>query len=115
MVGNFNVAFEILRTRKRMGKNSREQIVRAHALNLRRNFLPALKAQQGQGASRSPAPAARENRRRQHGLREQLFHGSRFQELKNVRKRKTVLFPERNVEAVIRCRGLQLEIERAAK
>ena len=51
-------------------ENGREQIVGAHALNLRRNLLAALKAQQGQSAVRVPAPARGEDRRCQHGLLE---------------------------------------------
>ena len=43
-------------------KHGGQQIIGAHALDLRRNFLSAHEAQQGQGTSGNPAPARGENR-----------------------------------------------------
>ena len=41
MIGNLDVAHDIFLAGERFGKDRREQIVGAHALNLRRNFLAA--------------------------------------------------------------------------
>ena len=46
MIGNLNVSLDIFLTRGDIGKHRRQQIVRADALNLRRNLLPALKTKQ---------------------------------------------------------------------
>ena len=45
MVGNLNVTLDIFLAGGDIRENRRQQIVRAHALNLRRNFLAALKPQ----------------------------------------------------------------------
>ena len=87
-----------------------------HALNRRRNFLAAHETQQRERAAGDPAPARGENRRGEDGLFEHLSRREwRMQKVKNVGQRKTVLFAERNIQAVVRGRGLQLEIERAAE
>ena len=48
---------DVFLARGYIGKDRRQQIVRTHALNLWRNFLAALKAQQSQRAIGVPAPA----------------------------------------------------------
>ena len=74
MVGNLDVAFDVLEARRHIGEHRSQQIVGAHALNLRRNFLAALKTQQGQGARRIPPPARLKNRRSQRRLFEDRRH-----------------------------------------
>ena len=74
MVGNLNVSLDILLAGGHVGKHGSQQIVGAHALNLRRNFLAALKTQQGQGARRIPPPARLKNRRSQRRLFQDRRH-----------------------------------------
>ena len=59
MVRDLHLAFEILRARRRVGKDRRQQVIGAHALNLRRNFPPALKAGQQPARARRPIASAR--------------------------------------------------------
>ena len=68
MVGNLDVAFDVFLAGGHVGEDRSQQIVGAHALNLRRNFLAALEAQQGQSAVRVPAPARAEDGRSQRRL-----------------------------------------------
>ena len=100
---------------QRFGKNGGEQIVGAHALDLRRNFLAALKTKQRKRAAGVPAPARGEKRRGEHGLFEHVAHGLRVREIGNVGEREAVLLAERDVEAVVGGGGLQFEIEGAAE
>ncbi len=58
---------------------------------------------------------AREHGRIEHGLRQNMLHGLRLQELEHQFEREGVLLGERNVDAVVGGGGLQLEIERAAE
>ena len=115
VIGNTDVAFEILGTGRDVGKDRREKIVAADTLNLRRNFLAALKAQQRQRTIGVPAPARGEDGRGQCGLLEDLLDGFRLQVMKDVAEREAVLLGERDVEAVVGGGGLKLEIERAAE
>ena len=115
MIGNLNVADDVFLAGGDVGENRSQQIVGAHALNLRRNFLAALKAQQRQRAIGVPAPARAEDRRSQRGLLQNRLHGFGVEEMKNIGQRKAVLLGQRDVEAVVGGRGLQFEIEAAAE
>src|SRR6185437_12046673 len=115
MIGNFNVADHRLRTRRRMRKHARQQIVRARALNLRSHTLALLHSQQLQRPARSPPPAIFEERRWDGRLLQQLARRLLREELKHVRKREAVLFRERDIDAVIRSRRLELEVEAATE
>ena len=115
MVGNLDVPFDIFLARRHIGKNRGQQIVRAHALNLRRNFLAALKTQQSQRARCIPAPARPKDRRSQRRLLQNWRHGLGMQKLKNIGQRETVLLGERDVQAIVGGGGLQFEIEAAAE
>ena len=115
MIGNLNVAHNIFLAGGHIGEHRCQQIVRAHALDLRRNFLAALKAQQGQRAIGVPAPARAKERRRQRRLFQNRLHGFRIEEMKDVRQRKAVLLGQRDIEAVVGGGGLQFEIEAAAE
>ena len=116
VIGNLDVAVDIFLAGQRFGKDAGEQIVGAHALNLRRHFLAALKTQQRERAAGVPAPAHSEQRRGKHGLFEDGLDAiPGCEEVENVGERKTVLFAERNVEAVVGGGGLQFKIEGAAE
>ena len=115
MIGNLDFAFDVFLAGGHVGKYRSQQIVGAHALNLRRNFLAALKTQQGQGAVRIPAPARGEDRRIERGLLQNRLHGLGLQEMEHIAQRKAVLLGERDVQAVVGGRGLQFEIEADAE
>ncbi len=115
MVGNLDVAFDIFLARRHIGKHRRQQIVGAHALNLRRDLLAVPKAQQRQRARRVPAPARFEDRRRQRRLLQNRLHGFGMQEMKDIGQRKAVLLGQRDVQPVVGRRRLQFEVEAAAE
>ena len=92
MVGNADIADNILSAGRLIRKNSRHQIVGAHALNVRRYFLPTTEAKQGERAPGVPSPPRSEKRRRQNSLFKNRASGIRVQEMKDIRERKTVLF-----------------------
>src|ERR1700740_1478412 len=78
-------------------------------------FLATLEAQQCQRAARIPTPAGREKRGRQRSLLESRLHRLGLQKLKHFCQREAVLLGESNIQAVICCSGLQLEVEAATK
>ena len=63
VIGNLDVAFNVLEAGGHVGKDRGQQIVGADALNLRRNLLASLKAQECQRACGVPAPARLEDGR----------------------------------------------------
>ena len=92
MIGDLYVAFDIFLTRGHIGEYCTQQIVRAHALDLRRNFLASLETEQRQSARCVPSPARLKDRRRQRRLLEDWRHRLGVQELKNIGQRETMLF-----------------------
>ena len=115
VVGNLNISHDIFLASGHIGEHRGQQIVRPHALNLRGNFLATLKTQQRQRAIGVPAPASAEDGRSQRSLFQNRLHCLRTQKMKNVSQRKTVLLGQRDVQAVVRSRSLQLEIKAAAE
>src|SRR5208337_5678977 len=98
-----------------VGENRSQQIIRADALNLRWNFLAALKTQQSQGSRCIPPPARLKNRRSERRLFQDRRHGLGMEELKNVGQREAMLLGQRDVQSVVGGRCLQFEIEAAAE
>ena len=84
-------------------------------MDLRWNFLAAVKAQQGQRASGIPAPTGDENGRCECRLFENRLHRFRLKKLEDIGKRETVLLAQSNVKSVIGGSRLQLEVEAAAE
>src|SRR5262249_5372051 len=115
MVGNLDVAFNVFLASSHIGKHRGQQIVGADALNLRRNLLAVLEAQQGERARGVPAPARFKDRRWQGGLLQDRLHRLRLQKLEYVGEREAVLLRERDVQAVVGGGGLQFKIEAAAE
>ena len=74
MVGNLDIAFNVLEARRYIRKNRGQQIVGAHSLNLRRHFLAALKTQQSQGPRRVPSPSRLKDRRSERRLFQNRRH-----------------------------------------
>ena len=91
MIGNADVADDVFLTGGLIRKHRGQQIVGAHALDLRRHLASAREPQHGQRARRVPSPAHFEHRRRQHRLRQHFFDGFLAQELEDQLERKAVL------------------------
>ncbi len=111
MIRNLALALDVLKARGRVGKHGSQQIIGAHALNLRRDFLSVLKTQQREGPIGIPAPAGGEDRRIQRRLFQNRLHRRRLQEVENIPQRKAVLLGQSDVQPVVSGRSLQLEVE----
>ena len=68
-------AWMVVLARRRCREHGGQQILRAHALDLRGHPLPVGKPEQGQRARGIPAPAAHKHRCSQDGLCQHLTHG----------------------------------------
>src|SRR5207302_5821759 len=91
VIGNLDVADDVFLAGGHVGENRCQQVVGTHALDLRWNFLAAVKAQQGQRASGIPAPTGAENGRCECRLFENRLHRFRLKKLEDIGKRETVL------------------------
>ena len=92
-------------------KDGGHEVVRLHALDVERVALPALAAQDRQGAVEVPAPAGGEHGAAQHGLGSGVLHVMSAQERGHVLEREAVLGPERQEHGVVAGRRLELEVE----
>ena len=72
VIGNLDVAFDVLLTRGDVGEHRRQQIVGLQALDVDRHLLAAAEAEQRERAARVPAPARAEDRRGERRLLEHL-------------------------------------------
>ncbi len=115
MVGDSNLAHQVLGAGRLVRKHGRQQVVRSHALYGRGHLAPAGEAQNGERAGNVPTPASGEHGGSEQGLREQMLHRLRPQELEDDLERERMLLGERNDDAVVGGRGLQFEIEGAAE
>src|SRR5260370_14673996 len=111
MVGDGNGAGNILLAGLSFWENCCQQVIRAHTLDGRGNFLPVSKADQGQRTSGVPTPARCEQWRRERRLFQHFPRRRRMEEMKNVRQGEAVLLGERNIQPIVCRRSLQLEIE----
>ena len=95
VIGNVDIArHEIFGACLLLWEYGRQQIIGAHTLNIRWNFLAAAEAKQGQRPPRIPAPPCREQRRCEHSLLKNRANGIRMKKMKNVCKRKTMLLAQ---------------------
>ena len=115
MVGNLDIADDVFLARSHVGEDRRHKIVAANALNLWRNFLAALEAQQRQRAVGVPAPARGEDGRSQRRLLQHFLHRLGLQVVEDVAERKAVLLGQGDVQPVVGCCSLQLKVKRAAE
>ena len=115
MIGNAQRSGQVLAAGRRVGEAGGEQIVGAHALQLRRDLLAAAHAQNGQRPRRVPAPTRAEHRRGQERLRQRLFGAGRLDVFEDDLERKGMLLGEREHDAVVGRRRLQLDVERATE
>src|SRR6266446_5741202 len=115
MIGYPDFAGQIFRAGGLIWKYGGQQIVGPHALDGRGYLAATLKTEDRQRPRCVPAPARGKHGRRQHGLREHLFHGGGSEKLENDLEWEGMLFAERNDDAVVGGGGLQLKIERATE
>ena len=115
VIGDFDIADDVLGAGHLGGKDGGEEVAGAHPLNRRRDLLAALVAQDGQGAGGVPPPAHLEHGRGKEGLSQHLARRLRAQVVKDVVQREAVLRPQRQHDIVFGGGGLQLLVERAAE
>src|SRR6185437_10208356 len=111
VVGNLNGTIDIFLTCGSIGENGGQQVCRASALHLKRNFLAVPIAEQGKRAIGVPTPASLEQRRKQCGLLQNFFDCVFVEEIEDISEREAVLLRKGDVDAVIRGCGLKFEIE----
>src|ERR1035438_6260789 len=111
MVGNLDVANNVFLARGHVGEDRRHQIVAANALNLWRDFLAALEAQQRQRAVGVPTPAGGEDGRRQRRLLQHFLHCFGLQVVEDITEREAMLLGQGDVQPVVGCGSLQLKIK----
>src|SRR5260221_14782221 len=102
MVGNLDVAFDVLLACGDVGEDGGEEVIRAHELNLRRNLLSAPEAKQGQGSLGIPTPASGEDRRSQSGLFQNWLHTLGKKILKKIGNWKDMLLCHPDIRAGVR-------------
>jgi hypothetical protein len=115
VIGDANRSGEILGARGLVRKDRRDQVIGAHAQQLRRHFAAAAHPQDCERADGVPAPTRRKHRRRQERLRQHVLDTGRLDVFEDDLERKRVLVGEREHDAVVGRRGLQFQIERTAE
>ena len=116
MVGDFDVALDVFKAGGDVGEDGGEEIVAAHALDLRGNFFAVLKAEEGERAVGVPAEAGGEDGRAgEDGLLENVFDGFGLEEVEDIGEGEAVLLGEGDVDAIVGGGGLQFEVEAAAE
>ena len=115
MIGNLYVSRLVFRATHLFGKNGAKQVLGIHACDLRRHFLATAKPRQRQCHARGPAPARGEHRRGEQRLYEYFARAVRMQIARDLGKLEAVRRGEREDDAVLGRRRLQLEIELATE
>ena len=115
VVGNLALADDVFQAGHLIRKHAGEQVLGAHALQLRRDLLAAGEARQGQRGGRRPAPAHAENGCVEQGLDEDILCARRMQVARHLDQRKTVAGRQRQDDRVLGGGGLQFEVEGAAE
>ena len=115
LIGNFHVADDIFLAGGLGGEDRGQQILGPHALQVRRH-APALHGPpELQRPRHVPPPARPEKRHRQKRLHKQLAGQAGRYQLEHLLQRKAMLGAEREDDAVVVGRGLELEIKGPAK
>ena len=115
MIGNLDLARQVLGAGHLVGEHGRQEILRVHPRDLRRNFLAAAEPRQRERDGGIPAPAHAEHGRGAERLHQQRPDGFRVQEARRVRQFETMRVRQRQHDVILGRRRLQFEIERAAK
>ncbi len=85
MIRDLNIAFDIFLACRYIGEDCREEIVRANAENLRRDFLPISVTQQSQRSPSVPTPTRLEDRGGKRRLFQNFLHVLFTQKLEDIR------------------------------
>ncbi|MNZ53565.1 hypothetical protein D3C78_714450 [compost metagenome] len=115
MIGNLPLADDVLQARHLVREDPRQQVLAAHALQLRRHLAPAAVARQGQRGGGVPAPAHAKQRCVEQGLDQHMLGAAGVQVAPHLVEREAVAGGEREDDGVLGGRRLQLEIEVAAE
>ena len=115
MIRHLALARQVLRARDLVGEDAADQVLGLHPCKRRRHLLAAAEARQRQRHRRHPAPARDEHRRVEHGLDQHLAHACRVEIARHLHQLEAVGGGERQHDAVLGGRRLQLEIELAAE
>ncbi|MCY1273399.1 hypothetical protein D9M70_220080 [compost metagenome] len=115
VIGNLPLADDVLQARHLVGEHRRQQVLAAHALQLRRHLSAATEARQGQRGGGVPAPAHAEQRRIQQRLDQHVFRAVGVQVAPHLVEREAVAGGQRQDDRVLGGRRLQLEVEVAAE
>ena len=115
VVGHLAVAGEVLGAGDLVREDRREQVLRAHALQLRRDLLAAAKRGSASAVVAFQRQRTREQRRVEQRLHEHVERGRRVQVARDLVEREAVAGREREDDRVLGRRGLELEVEAAAE
>ena len=115
LIRDRNVANQVFLACCLCGENSGQQVVGAHALQVRRHALTLDGPPELQRPRHVPAPACGEEGYSQKRLHEHVAGQAGRDQLEHLLQRKAVLGAEREDDAVVVGRRLQLKIEGAAK
>ena len=115
MIGNLALAHDVFQARDLIGEHRGKQVFALHALQLRRHFLAALEARQGERGGGVPAPARGEQRRIEQRLHQHVFGGVGVQVARHFFQREAVAGGERQHDGIFGGRCLQFEVELAAE
>ena len=115
LIGNFHVTDYVFLASRLGREDRREQVLGAHALEVGRHSLTVSRPLELQRPGHVPAPACREEGRRQKCLHQHVPSEARGHQLEHLLQRKAVLGAEREDDAVVVGRGLELEIKGPAK
>ena len=116
VVGDLDIALDVFKAGGDVGEDGGEEVVASHALNLRRDFLAVLEAEECEGAVGVPTEAGGEDGRAgEYGLLKNLLDGFGLEEVEDIGEGEAVLFGRGDADAVVGGGGLQLEVEAAAE
>ncbi len=115
VIGDLAIARNVLQARGRIRKDRSHEIVRLHALELRRHLAPAAIPRHGERDRRVPAPPGLKDRRIQKRLHQDVAHARRVQVAEHISERERVLRSERQQQRIFGRRGLKLEVELTAE
>ena len=115
VIGHFERSGQVLLATDLRREHGRQQIVGDHPLQIGRHFLGAAPSRDGQRPSRGPAPAGVPEGRVEDGLAQRLLGVVRLEVLKRLLERERLGRPEREQDALLVGRSLQLEVEADAE
>ena len=108
-------ALQVVETSRGVGKDALQQVLGVHALQLVRHARAAAVARHRERERGGPAPARLENRRVEDCLHQCFAHRIGMQVAEHLLQRERMRRAERQEDALLRRRRLQLEIEALAE